>query len=202
MFTGIVQAVGEVRDIVENNSGDRRFLVVANELDFANLQQGDSICCNGVCLTATDFYRDQQAQGFWADVSSETLRCTTFAEVAVGSGINLEKSVTPSTALGGHLVSGHVDGVGKVVKIAREAESFRYRISVAKELARYIASKGSICIDGTSLTVNEVTSNEFGINIIPHTFENTIFSAYQEGACVNIEVDMIARYVERLLSFS
>ena len=197
MFTGIIQAVGSVDKIVENESGDRRFLIKAGDLDIAALNIGDSICCSGVCLTATEFEID----GFWADVSAETLSCTSFSQLAEGSKLNLEKSLTPTTSLGGHLVSGHVDGLAELTYMQRDAESWRIRFSVPDSLAKYIASKGSICIDGTSLTVNEVEANEFGVNIIPHTFDNTIFSTYKIGAKVNIEVDIIARYVERLVNY-
>ncbi len=197
MFTGIVQALGRVEQIIENASGDKKFLIEASRLNLEALGIGDSICCSGVCLTATE-YTDS---GFWADVSSETLGCTSFNNLVVGSRLNLECSLTPTTSLGGHLVSGHVDGLGEVVAMERDAESWRVRFLVPETLARYIASKGSICIDGTSLTVNEVEGREFGVNIIPHTFENTVFSTYEVGTAVNIEVDLIARYVERLLSF-
>lgn len=197
MFTGIVQTLGRVEQIVENDSGDKRFLIAAEKLDVPSLNIGDSICCNGVCLTATEFV----ANSFWADVSSETLGCTSFSELVVGSRLNLEKSLTPTTSLGGHLVSGHVDGLGQVDAMQRDAESWRIRFSVPVNLAKYIASKGSVCIDGTSLTVNEVDGNVFGVNIIPHTFENTIFSSYEVNTLVNIEVDLIARYVERLLNY-
>lgn len=221
MFTGIVQAQGIVREIVVNHSDqasdqtndqsseqssagqDKRFLIAANDLDFTEVALGDSICCNGVCLTATGFEESGgRRDAFWADVSAETLSCTTFDALEVGSLINLEKSLTPTTALGGHLVSGHVDGVGEVRQVTEDAQSYRFTLELPHALAKYVASKGSICIDGTSLTVNEVEQNQFGINIIPHTFENTIFKTYRAGSKVNIEIDLVARYVERLLSFS
>ncbi|MBT8138445.1 MAG: riboflavin synthase [Gammaproteobacteria bacterium] len=197
MFTGIVLALGEV-ETVETIAGDKRFIFSAPGMDFADLKIGDSIAVNGVCLTATEL----DAPRFAADVSRETLDCTTLGALAKGSAINLEKSLTPSTALGGHLVSGHVDGVAKVVAIEQDARSVRVDIQVPGELGRYIAAKGSVCIDGTSLTVNTVDGDIFGINIIPHTFENTLFNSYSVGSAVNIEVDIIARYVERISTYT
>lgn len=196
MFTGIVQARGEILRI-DDIDGDKRVLIQIPDLSFDGLTLGDSIAVNGVCLTATEFVD----HGFWADVSLETINCTTFKFLEVGSIVNIEKSLTPQTSLGGHLVSGHVDGVGEVLEITREARSMRFIFRTPESIAKYIAAKGSICIDGTSLTVNNVDSNEFDVNIILHTFENTLFSEYREGSQVNLEVDIIARYVERIASF-
>ena len=137
--------------------------------------------------------------GYWADVSNETLSLTSLKQISIGSPVNLEKSLTPTTALGGHLVSGHVDGLGTVVALSRDARSWRVSIEAPADLARYIAPKGSICVDGTSLTVNSVSGARFELNIIPQTWEETVFSEYSVGTEVNLEVDIIARYLERLL---
>ncbi|MGB5324498.1 MAG: riboflavin synthase [Pseudomonadales bacterium] len=196
MFTGIIQAIGRVEKS-EQIGGDRRFQIGAPGLDFKGVAVGDSIAVSGVCLTATRI----ETPAFWADVSVETLDCTTLGLLAEGSKVNLEKSLTPTSALGGHLVSGHVDGVGNIVHIAEDARSVRFDIEVPGDLGKYIAAKGSICIDGTSLTVNAVSGNVFGINIIPHTFANTLFNTYKVGGVVNIEVDIIARYVERISTY-
>jgi riboflavin synthase len=161
----------------------------------ADVQLGDSIATNGVCLTVTELPGD----GYWADVSNETLSLTSLKQISVGSAVNLEKSLTPTTALGGHLVSGHVDGLGTVAALSRDARSWRVSIDAPADLARYIAPKGSICVDGTSLTVNAVSGNRFELNIIPQTWEETVFSDYAVGTAVNLEVDIIARYLERLL---
>lgn len=196
MFTGIVQALGSVKNIAQTG-GDRRFLIDVAGLDMRGVGEGDSIAVNGVCLTATDV----TGQEFAADVSVETLSCTTLGDLQAGSPVNLEKSLTPASALGGHLVSGHVDSVGRILKLEPEARSVRVDVELPLALARYVAPKGSICIDGTSLTVNDVQGNVFSVNIIPHTFEHTLFSTYRAGTGVNIEVDIIARYVERITSF-
>ena len=156
---------------------------------------GDSIATNGVCLTVTELPDD----GYWADVSTETLSLTSLKSIVVGSAVNLEQSLTPTTALGGHLVSGPVDGLGRVVGLTRDARSWRVSIEAPADLARYIAQKGSICVDGTSLTVNAVEGARFELNIIPQTWEETVFSGYALGSEVNLEVDVIARYLERLL---
>lgn len=196
MFTGIIQARGSIAEI-EDAGGDKRLLIESPEFDFSGVATGDSIAVNGVCLTAVEFGE----AGFWADVSAETIQCTTFSDLVKGSAVNLEKSLTPQTALGGHLVSGHVDGVGEIVDIHQDARSMRFAIRAPGELAKYIAPKGSICIDGTSLTVNTVDGEVFDINIIPHTFEKTLFGQYASGSRVNLEVDVIARYVERLATY-
>lgn len=194
MFTGIIEAVGEVRAI-ESRSGDKRFQFAVDKLDLGDVALGDSIATNGVCLTVVDFNKDS----FWADVSVETLQCSTLANLQVGSPVNLEKALAAGARLGGHLVSGHVDGVGEIVSMETDARSIRYRLRAPDELAKYIAHKGSICVDGTSLTVNEVRGAEFDLNIIPVTQKETLFSNYKPGTKVNLEVDVIARYLERLL---
>jgi riboflavin synthase len=194
MFTGIIQAVGEVAAI-EQTGGDVKLRIKTGTLPLEDVHLGDSIATNGVCLTVTELPGD----GYWADVSTETLSLTSLKSIVVGSAVNLEKSLTPTTALGGHLVSGHVDGLGRVVGLTRDARSWRVSIEAPSDLARYIAQKGSICVDGTSLTVNAVEGARFELNIMPQTWEETVFSGYALGSEVNLEVDVIARYLERLL---
>lgn len=194
MFTGIVQAVGKVAS-VERRGGDLRLTLDTGGLDLSDVGLGDSIAVNGVCLTVVEV-RDQ---GFVADASVETIALTTLGQWRVDSRVNFEKALTPSSRLGGHLVSGHVDGIGEVVSRHPDARSERFRLRAPTQLARYIAHKGSITVDGTSLTVNRVTGAEFELNIVPHTLENTVFGDYQPGTQVNVEVDVIARYLERLL---
>ena len=194
MFTGIIQAVGEVAAL-EQSGGDLKLRIKTGKLPLADVHLGDSIATNGVCLTVTELPGD----GYWADVSNETLSLTSLKQISIGSPVNLEKSLTPTTALGGHLVSGHVDGLGTVVALSRDARSWRVSIEAPADLARYIAPKGSICVDGTSLTVNSVSGARFELNIIPQTWEETVFSEYSVGTEVNLEVDIIARYLERLL---
>jgi riboflavin synthase len=156
---------------------------------------GDSIATNGVCLTVTGLPGD----GYWADVSRETLDHTTLGQLRPGSRVNLEKALTPASRLGGHIVSGHVDGVGEVVSLAGDGRSIRCVLRAPDALAKYIAHKGSICVDGTSLTVNAVNGAEFDLNIIPQTMAETVFGDYAPGSKVNLEVDVIARYLERLV---
>ena len=194
MFTGIIEALGTIAAMQEQG-GDMRLYIRTGKLPLADVQLGDSICTSGVCLTAVELPGD----GFWADVSRETLNFTTLGNLTVGDPVNLEKSLTPSSRLGGHIVSGHVDGVGEVVSLAQDARSVRFVVRVPDNLARYVAHKGSICIDGTSLTVNAVNGSEFDLNIIPQTMAETVFSEYRPGSSVNLEVDVIARYLERLL---
>jgi riboflavin synthase len=194
MFTGIIQTVGRIARL-EPRGGDVRLHVDTIDLDLSDVQLGDSIAVSGVCLTAIALGE----RGFAADVSNETLSLTTLGQLKAGDPVNLEKALRLADRLGGHLVSGHVDGVGKVVSIAPDARSQRWTFEVPANLARYIAAKGSICIDGTSLTVNEVAGTRFGVNLIPHTVEHTAFHARHAGDAVNIEVDVIARYVERLI---
>lgn len=194
MFTGIIEAVGQIQSM-QPRSGDVRVYVKTGKLDLADVKLGDSIAVNGVCLTAVELPGD----GFWADVSQETMRRTAFTRLKTGSQVNLEKALTASTRLGGHMVSGHVDGVGHVLSRDEEARSVRFRIEAPAALARYIAEKGSITVDGTSLTVNAVDGAVFDLNIVPHTIQETVMGEYQPGHPVNLEVDVIARYLERLL---
>ena len=193
MFTGIIQTVGTVASI-EQRGGDVRLIIAAADLGFDDIAIGDSICVSGVCLTAVALDSKQ----FAADGSVETLSCTTLGALKIGNGVNLEKSLRFADRLGGHLVSGHVDGVGKEIAVAPEARSQRWTFELPNALVRYVAAKGSICIDGVSLTVNAVERNRFGVNLIPHTIDVTTFRDKGAGASVNIEVDLIARYVERL----
>jgi riboflavin synthase len=194
MFTGIIQSVGTVRRL-EPRGGDVRISIDTGKLPMADVALGDSIAVNGVCLTAVDLGSDS----FSADCSRETLSLTTLGDLVPGSPVNLEKALTLATPLGGHLVSGHVDGVGRVLERREDARSWRLRIEAPGELARYIAHKGSICVDGVSLTVNRVDGPCFDLNIVPHTLEETLIVHYQPGTRVNLEVDLIARYLERLL---
>jgi riboflavin synthase len=195
MFTGIIQAVGRIARL-EPRGGDVRLVVDTAALDMADVALGDSISVSGVCLTVIDF----DATSFAADVSNETLAHTTLGKHKAGDTVNLEKALRLADRLGGHLVSGHVDGAGKVVSVVPDGRSLRWTFEVHSDIARYIAHKGSVCIDGTSLTVNEVNGNRFGVNLIPHTVEHTTFAARRPGDGVNIEVDVVARYIERLLS--
>ena len=197
MFTGIIQAIGTIAR-VEPRSGDTRLVIDATGLDMADVAIGDSVCVSGVCLTAVAI----DASTFAADVSIETLSCTTLGMLKSGDCVNLEKSLRLADRLGGHLVSGHVDGVGQVVAVEPDARSQRWAFEVPSALSRYIAAKGSVCIDGVSLTVNEVAANRFGVNLIPHTIGATTFQDKRVGDAVNIEVDLIARYVERLHGIS
>jgi len=195
MFTGIVQAVGEIAAI-EHRGGDVRLAVRATGLPFNTYASGESIAVNGVCLTATGL----RADGFDADVSTETLAVTSLGRFVVGSKVNLEPSLSFGDRLGGHLVSGHVDCLGTVSRLSKDARSIRLRVDIATEFARYVARKGSVCVDGVSLTINAVSANSIDLNIIPHTAETTIIGEYASGTVVNIEVDLLARYVERLLA--
>ncbi len=195
MFTGIIQAIGSIQAI-QQKGGDVRLTLDANGLVLNDSDLGDSIAVNGVCLTAVE-YTDN---GFSADVSRETLNLTSLGFLKQGSRVNLEKALTLNTALGGHIVSGHVDGQGTLVSERNDGRSIRYEFTVPQNLAHYIAEKGSITIDGTSLTVNHVDNNRFGVNIVPHTRDNTVFQFYEINTQVNIEVDIIARYLERLLT--
>jgi riboflavin synthase len=194
MFTGIIEARGRIEQI-EHGTEDRRMFIDCGDLSMEDVALGDSIAVNGVCLTATTLGNS----GFWADVSAETLSKTTLKQLQVGTRVNLEKALTPSTRLGGHLVSGHVDGLGEVVSRKPAARSVQFRIRAPDELAKYIAPKGSICVDGISLTVNAVEGAVFDLNIVPHTLQMTTLDERQPGDVVNLEVDIIARYLERLL---
>ena len=194
MFTGIIESVGKVQAL-EPKCGDVTLVIDTGSLDMAGVQLGDSIAVNGVCLTVVAL----TGSGFSADVSGETLGLTSIGKLKVGSGVNLERAMKSGNRFGGHMVTGHVDGLAEVVSRDSDARSERFRLRAPVELARYIAHKGSVTIDGTSLTVNTVEGREFELNIIPHTLENTVIGGYQPGTAVNIEVDIIARYLERLL---
>ena len=194
MFTGIIQAIGEVRRLGPRG-GDLRLHIATGKLDLGDVVLGDSIAVNGVCLTAVELPGD----GFAADVSNETLSLTSLGSLRPGSRVNLEKALTLQTRLGGHLVSGHVDGLGEILERHDDARSVRFRVRAPDELARYIAHKGSITVDGTSLTVNAVDGAVFELNIVPHTLQETIMDEYAPGRRVNLEVDLLARYLERLL---
>lgn len=194
MFTGIVETMGVLR-AMETAGGDSRLRIEARDLDMSDVVLGDSIAVNGVCLTATEIAGD----GFAADVSGETLGATTLGGLRRGASVNLEKALTAASRLGGHLVSGHVDGVATVAAVTPDARSTRVDIDAPEELARYIARKGSITVDGISLTVNEVSGRRFSLNIVPHTQQVTTSGEWRPGTRVNLEVDIIARYIERLL---
>lgn len=194
MFTGIIEAIGRVKKI-EPVSGDIRLHVDVGSLDMSDVQLGDSIAVNGVCLTAIKFSEDY----FAADVSNETIKLTSLNDLDIGSEVNLEKALLPTTRLGGHLVSGHVDGLGEVLSIKEESRSIQIIIRAPAELKHYIAMKGSVCVDGISLTVNKIDNTDFELNIVPHTQQKTVIKNYQSGTKVNLEVDLIARYLERLL---
>jgi len=197
MFTGIISAVGEIASIdLQAHQGAYRF--VTGKLDMADAKLGDSIAVNGACLTVTELHDD----GFSADLSGETLECTTFGERKVGDPVNLERALRMGESLGGHLVTGHVDGVGTVRGVESLADALRIRVEVPGQLARYVAPKGSICIDGISLTVNGVENSIFDVMIVPHTQEETIIANYRDESRVNIEVDMIARYLERIVQYT
>lgn len=194
MFTGIIQAKGTIR-AMQPTGGDLRLTIATGKLDMTDVQLGDSIAVNGVCLTAVVL----DDSSFSADVSRETLSLTSISNLNLGSNVNLEKALTLSTRLGGHLVSGHVDGLGEVISRHDDARSVRFRLKAPDGLAKYIAAKGSICVDGTSLTVNKVEGAFFELNIVPHTLQETIMGSYRAGSKVNLEVDVVARYLERLL---
>lgn len=194
MFTGIIETMGSIAAMTPKG-GDVTLLINTGELDMSDVQLGDSIAVNGVCLTVTTL----PGGSFTADVSGETLARTSLARLTVGSRVNLEKALTPTTRLGGHLVSGHVDGLGTIKAVVPDARSVRFDIQAPAELAKYIAEKGSITVDGISLTVNSVQGSVFSLNLIPHTREITTVSEWTPGAPVNLEVDIIARYLERLL---
>ncbi|MGQ0699227.1 MAG: riboflavin synthase [Panacagrimonas sp.] len=195
MFTGIIESLGFV-SAIEPRGGDVRMSIESPDGYLLDVALGDSVAVSGICLTA----REKTPIGFTADLSVETLNATSSGAWTTGRRVNLEKALTPSKPLGGHLVSGHVDGVGRLVEKHEEARSWRMLFEVPAELARYIARKGSITIDGISLTVNEVEGSRFGVNIIPHTLSQTTLGDLQQGDAVNLEVDLIARYLERLLA--
>lgn len=194
MFTGIIEALGQITES-HATGGDRRLRIQTGDLPLADVQLGDSIAVNGVCLTVAELLED----GFFADVSVETLQLTTLGALECPAPVNLERSLTPASRMGGHMVSGHVDGVAEVISRHPDGRSERFVLRAPDELARYIARKGSVALDGTSLTINDVRGSEFSINIVPHTLEHTVINDYRPGTRVNIEVDVIARYLERLL---
>jgi riboflavin synthase len=194
VFTGIIQSVGKIR-ASQPKGGDLTMEIDAAGLDLAGVSVGDSIAVDGVCVTATSLNKD----GFVADLSRETLSCSTLGKKRVGDAVNLEKALCLGDPLGGHLVSGHVDAVGKLVSRRDAARSVVMKFSVADSVARFIAAKGSVCVDGVSLTVNKVSGNSFEVNIVPHTLEQTTMGRYRGGAEVNLEVDLLARYIDRLI---
>ncbi len=195
MFTGIIEAVGTIKAININAQG-ARLVIATDSLDMSDVKLGDSIATNGICLTVVDF----EQHSYSADVSNETLQRTGFANYTVGMQVNLEKAMLASTRFGGHMVSGHVDGISEVLAITNNGNSIEYWLSMPNDLAHYIAEKGSVTVDGTSLTVNALDNGKFRLTIVPHTVKETIFAHYQVGTKVNLEVDLIARYLERLLT--
>ena len=195
MFTGIVQGVGRIRS-VEPHGGDVTMWIETGNVPLAGVEIGGSIAVNGCCLTAIEL----EPHAFKADLSRETLTLTTAGEWQPGTRVNLEKALTAGQALGGHYVTGHVDGVGQVIARHDDARSVRVEFEVPPDLARYVARKGSVCVDGVSLTVNGVAGRRFDVNLVPHTLEVTILGGYQPGVRLNIEVDIIARYLERLVA--
>ena len=194
MFTGIIQSVGKIVEMQRTND-DVRLTLDVGKLSTSDLALGDSVAVNGVCLTVVE----KTQQGFSADVSGETFSRTTAGPWKESDSVNLELALTPETRLGGHLVSGHVDGVGEVIDRWSEGVSERFILRAPRELAKYIAEKGSICVDGISLTVNKVNGCEFEMNIVPHTLQETTMRNHKTGSKVNLEVDLIARYLERLM---
>jgi riboflavin synthase len=195
MFTGIIEGVGRLAAL-EPRGGDVRLRVEVGSLPFEDVRLGESIAVNGVCLTVIAF----DATSFQADASTETLALTTLGGLQAGAMVNLERAMRPTDRLGGHLVSGHVDGMGAVLAIVPDARAQRWRFRAPPPLLRYIAKKGSICVDGVSLTVNEVDAEAFEVALIPHTVAHTAFATTGVGDAVNLEIDLVARYVERLLS--
>ena len=195
MFTGIIQSKGSIKEIFSSSDG-ARLKINTNALDLSDTNVGDSIAVDGVCLTVTELTESS----FTADVSNETLTCTTFSALKQGKNVNLERSLRVNQGIDGHLVSGHVDGIGAVNSIEKDGDSVRIKIEVQGDIIKYIAKKGSICINGVSLTVNSVENNFFDVNIVPHTLSATTLGNLSLQSNVNIEIDQIARYVERLLS--
>ena len=194
MFTGIILAIGHVAAI-ERRAGDCRLKVETGQLSLKDVVLGDSIAVNGVCLTVVELGE----RYFFADVSNETLSRSILNETTVGTPVNLELALTPVTRMGGHIVSGHVDGIGKIIEKIADGRSFRFTIQAPDNLAKYIAEKGSICINGISLTVNQVKGAQFSVNIVPYTLKDTTLGIVTVGNQVNLEVDLLARYMERLM---
>ena len=195
MFSGIIETVGSIREIEEMQT-DSRFTIDTGEMESPGLNKGDSISVNGVCLTVIE----AMDSCFRTDISRETLTVTSLGQLQTGSKVNLERALQVSDRFHGHLVTGHVDATGTIESIQPDGRSHRFEIRFPESLQKYICKKGSICIDGVSLTVNEVRGNVARINIIPHTMTNTIFSGYREGVPVNIEIDIIARYLESIVN--
>jgi riboflavin synthase len=195
MFTGLIEGVGRLA-AREVRGGDARLSIDAGTLPFDAVQLGESIAVNGVCLTVVAF----DARGFEADASNETLALTTLGALPIGAALNLERAMRPDDRLGGHLVSGHVDGIGRVLRIEPDARAQRWTFAAPAPLLRYVARKGSICVDGVSLTVNAVDADGFEVALVPHTIAHTAFARMAVGDPVNLEVDLVARYVERLLA--
>lgn len=195
MFTGIIEATGKLSSI-QQRGADITVTIVSDNLDFNDVKPGDSIASNGVCLTVTRLGK----HSFTADVSSETLAHTLFGQYQNGQCINLEKAMLPTTRMGGHIVSGHVDGVSQVVKLEQSGRAWQIWLTLPKALAHYIATKGSVTVDGISLTVNELSSDAFRLTIVPHTAQHTTIATLKVGSKVHLEVDLIARYLERLLN--
>ncbi|ALO43171.1 riboflavin synthase [Pseudoalteromonas phenolica] len=194
MFTGIIEATGKLTELTQNQ-GDLTVRVSSPNLDMGDVQLGDSIATNGVCLTVVEKFSD----GFRADVSNETLKLTQFAQYKLGQTVNLEKALQPISRLGGHLVSGHIDGIATVVAISPNARATEYWLETSSELMKYIPYKGSVAIDGISLTVNEIKDCQFKLTIVPHTAQETTIAEFKVGSKINLEVDQIARYLERLV---
>jgi riboflavin synthase len=194
MFTGIIEGVGRLA-AAQPLGGDTRFTFEVGTLPFDAVQLGESIAVNGVCLTVIA----SDATSFQADASTETLSLTTLGSLEIGAALNLERAMRPTDRLGGHLVSGHVDGLGRVLSVHEDARAQRWRFAAPTALLKYIAKKGSICVDGVSLTVNEVDGEGFEVALIPHTVAHTRFAQTGVGDAVNLEIDLVARYVERLL---
>jgi len=194
MFTGIIEAVGRVQQITPRN-GDVRLTIATEKLNLNDVKLGDSIATNGICLTVVEL----TGQGFAADVSNETLRRTCLKTWQVGTRVNLEKALMPTSRLGGHIVSGHVDGLGEIISFKPDARSLQYQVRAPDSLAKYISEKGSITVDGISLTVNAIDGATFSLNIVPHTVQETNVGQWQTGSVVNLEVDLLARYLERLV---
>lgn len=197
MFTGIILAVGKI-SAIQQQGGDFRLKIETGKLPFNDASLGDSIAVNGVCLTAVELGEDY----FCADVSNETISRTTLKTASAGTSVNLELALTPTTRLGGHIISGHVDGLGSVIAKNQDGRSYRFQFKAPDSLAKYIAEKGSICINGVSLTVNIVDGAIFSVNIVPHTLQETTLGQLITGAEVNLEVDLLARYMERLIKGS
>lgn len=194
MFTGIIEATGKIQAMTPTG-GDMRLTLSTGKLDMADVALGDSIASNGVCLTVVE-YSDSQ---FVADLSTETLRRSTFADASVGQVVNLEKAMLASTRFGGHIVSGHVDGIGKVQSVSEKGRAWEVWVKAPDALAKYMAEKGSITVDGVSLTINQIDGARFMLTLVPHTMLETNIGTYRQGTKVNLEVDVIARYLERLM---